>query len=487
MVTFSKNSFIVTTMKNRMKKIHAFCLIALFLLCNGSLQAQQSQYIRDDVAHAVGVLKGIYDDYSTTKAFDIINDVAEKDSDAYAMNVMGLLYMEGIGIEKNGELAISWLDKAGTSGFCDAYHNLGVIYKHGKCNEKQNFKLAYETFLKGALCGSDICRYDVGFMLYKGLGCKQDYHRAFDFFQMAADNDNPHATYMLGLCYRNGYGTEKDEETGMMLLNKVANHGYTAAIEEVMRTKPENSFDDICVSDTLFSSIPPNMPEIITHINDTSLLNGVFEGFVVMYDWSGQHILGEKPVIMKSKRVGEELSGLIVLGTDSVVFTADIMADGSLQFKKSYVNLYERYTFNGKEKYKLNSAALDIWEDRIKGKLSLYSLSQREPERPMYMELYRGIQNGLTAENTNGYIKIAPNPFTDEFKATFKMADNAIAAARIFDKTGTLIWQQSLGALEKGSHEITLCPNVKPGTHVLNISAGKQVLRTIIVKKGGEI
>lgn len=29
------------------------------------------------------------------------------------------------------------------------------------------------------------------------------------------------------------------------------------------------------------------------------------------------------------------------------------------------------------------------------------------------------------------------------------MTDNAIAAARIFDKTGTLIWQQNLGELEK--------------------------------------
>ena len=34
-------------------------------------------------------------------------------------------------------------------------------------------------------------------------------------------------------------------------------------------------------------------------------------------------------------------------------------------------------------------------------------------------------------------------------------------------------------------YQVNLMPNVKKGTYVLNIKAGTQVLRTIIVKKGG--
>ena len=440
----------------------------------------------DEVMHAVGVLKGIYQDYTKEKAVSILLNAAENDTVAYAMNALGLAYMEGIGTEQNAEKAISWLKKAGENGYCDAYHNLGVIYKLGKCGEKQNFTAAYNAFIKGAEAGSDACRYGAGFMLYKGLGCAQDYGKAMELFQTASDNGNVYATYMLGLCYRNGYGTAQDEEQGMELLNQAATLGYSAAIEEMSRKNPENYLSGIIVSDSAFTDIPASMPEIKADVNDTTLLRGKYSGCVVMYDWSGRHVLGEKPVCMSVSRTGEEISGYLLLGTDSVPFKADITAEGSLKFKKSYVSLKERYTFNGKVQYKLDSADLDIWNDRIRGRLSLYSLSQREPERPMFMELYRGAYGKTDNDNTcaNGYIAIAPNPFDSQFDAIFELRENATATARVFDKFGVLIWQQSLGTFEAGKHKVTLSPDIRPGYHVLNISAGKQVLRTIIVKKG---
>ena len=440
----------------------------------------------DEVMHAVGVLKGIYQDYTKEKAVSILLNAAENDTVAYAMNALGLAYMEGIGTEQNAEKAISWLKKAGENGYCDAYHNLGVIYKLGKCGEKQNFTAAYNAFIKGAEAGSDACRYGAGFMLYKGLGCAQDYGKAMELFQTASDNGNVYATYMLGLCYRNGYGTAQDEEQGMELLNQAATLGYSAAIEEMSRKNPENYLSGIIVSDSAFTDIPASMPEIKADVNDTTLLRGKYSGCVVMYDWSGRHVLGEKPVCMSVSRTGEEISGYLLLGTDSVPFKADITAEGSLKFKKSYVSLKERYTFNGKVQYKLDSADLDIWNDRIRGRLSLYSLSQREPERPMFMELYRGAYGKTDNDNTcaNGYIAIAPNPFDSQFDAIFELRENATATARVFDKFGVLIWQQSLGTFEAGKHRVTLSPDIRPGYHVLNISAGKQVLRTIIVKKG---
>ena len=440
----------------------------------------------DEVMHAVGVLKGIYQDYTKEKAVSILLNAAENDTVAYAMNALGLAYMEGIGTEQNAEKAISWLKKAGENGYCDAYHNLGVIYKLGKCGEKQNFTAAYNAFIKGAEAGSDACRYGAGFMLYKGLGCAQDYGKAMELFQTASDNGNVYATYMFGLCYRNGYGTAQDEEQGMELLNQAATLGYSAAIEEMSRKNPENYLSGIIVSDSAFTDIPASMPEIKADVNDTTLLRGKYSGCVVMYDWSGRHVLGEKPVCMSVSRTGEEISGYLLLGTDSVPFKADITAEGSLKFKKSYVSLKERYTFNGKVQYRLDSADLDIWNDRIRGRLSLYSLSQREPERPMFMELYRGAYGKTDNDNTcaNGYIAIAPNPFDSQFDAIFELRENATATARVFDKFGVLIWQQSLGTFEAGKHKVTLSPDIRPGYHVLNISAGKQVLRTIIVKKG---
>lgn len=292
-------------------------------------------------------------------------------------------------------------------------------------------------------------------------------------------------TYMLGLCYRNGYGTPRDEEKGMELLEKSATLGYSAAIEELMRATPENSLTDIKVSDSIFANIPASMPNIHADINDTTLLRGQYSGFIVMYDWSGQHVIGERPVTMNIGRNENDVFGYLVLGTDSVPFKADVSSDGSLIFKKSYASLDERYTFGKKMKYRLSNANLDIWKDKIHSSLNLYSLSLREPERPMYMELYRGGYVSTDKVNAYGRITISPNPFDSQFDAVFELVDNADAVARIFDKSGVAVWHQELGNLEAGNHRISLSPNIKPDSYVLNISAGKQILRTIIVKKGG--
>ncbi len=38
--------------------------------------------------------------------------------------------------------------------------------------------------------------------------------------------------------------------------------------------------------------------------------------------------------------------------------------------------------------------------------------------------------------------------------------------------------------MSAGKHDAAIAPQIKDGTYVLNIKAGKQILRAIIVKKG---
>src|SRR5574344_793282 len=125
-------------------------LTFMMLMYTVSSYADTARTDNDAIMHAAGVLKGIYEDYSKEKAISILQDAAENDTTAYAMNVLGLLYMEGIGTERNIEKAVYWLNKAGECGFHNAYHNLGVIYKLGKHGEKQDFTAAYNAFTKGA-------------------------------------------------------------------------------------------------------------------------------------------------------------------------------------------------------------------------------------------------------------------------------------------------------------------------------------------------
>lgn len=466
--------------------LSAIVLLQLFMVI--SMKADSTHHTEDYARYAVGVLKGIFCDYSDEEAVNILRDAAEKDTMAYAMNALGLIYLNGIGIPKDISKSIYWLEEAGNHGVADAFHNLGAIYKEGKYGVGQDFVKAYNAFLKGAQMESRVCCYDAGYMLYKGLGCEQNYSKSIELFEDAARKGHGGAMYMLGLCYRNGYGTTQDEDKGMEIISKAADLGYSAAMEELQRPYPENCLHDVLMSDNDEAQVPPCMPEINSNLNDTTLFRGNYAGFLITYDWSGKYILAEKPVTMSVKRRGNEIFGEISIGEDKIPFTADIQADGTLQYKKSYADLKERYTKNGKVRYRLDYAKLDIWKDKIMGKISIYSLSHREPEKPMYIELSRKDCQIPTGGGIDGFnqIIVSPNPFSSQLRAILELVESSNVSIRIFDKYGVVVWQQNMGYMEKGKHTLHLLPNLTNGYYIMNISAGKQVMRTIIINEGGK-
>lgn len=456
--------------------------ISLMLFYVLPTKGNQICHTEDYVRHAVGVLKGIFSDYNKERAVYILHEAAEQDSMPYAMNALGLVYLEGVGVKKNAPEALYWLEEAGKHGIVDAYHNIGAVYKEGRSGIKQDFAKAYDAFSRGAALGSKACNYDAGFMLYKGLGCEQSYAEAIKLFEVAANKGHSGALYMLGLCYRNGYGTSQDERKAIEILSKAAEYGFSAAIEELERQYPENylhisGYDNI--------GIPLCMPEINNELNDTTLFDGDYEGYLVVYDWSGEFILKEMPVKMFVSRNGDEASGNISIAEYDIPFAANILDDCTLKFKDCFVSLKERYTRKGKVKYKLNYAKLDIWEDEIKGELSLYSLNHREPEKPMYIQLRRSNSSKQTNSKFNR-ISVTPNPFISVINADIELEGACNVATRIFDKYGMLVFQQDMGFLEKGKQRISLSPNLKAGYYVLNITADKQILRTIIINEGGK-
>ena len=82
-------------------------------------------------------------------------------------------------------------------------------------------------------------------------------------------------------------------------------------------------------------------------------------------------------------------------------------------------------------------------------------------------------------------IVASPNPFSASFEAMYELAGRAEAKVRVFNQLGVMVWSDALGTLDAGKHSLSITPNIPDGTYVLNIAAGRQIFRTIIVKKGG--
>lgn len=470
----------VKKVKEKIRNYSSYFGLALMFSLSVSTTAY-GQGEKSAIRHAVRILKGLDEDESKEWAISILEHSANKDSSAYAMNCLGVAYMAGIGVAPDSVHAISYLESAGQHGYLNAYHNLGVIFKYSKCGVKQDFKKAFRYFSVGAKMGAVSCMYDTGYMLYKGLGCNQNYAEAVKYFQIASESQHCPSMYMLGLCYRNGFGVGKDTILAKSFLNRAAIMGYKKAEEELCRPHEETYMFEQFENESLLSGLPIVSPTI----NDTSLIAGNYNGCLVMYDWSGKYLIGEKPMAMSVNKIGTEVKGQISVGNDTIPFKASIATDNSLNFKSGNLKLHERYTTSGAVRYRLDNIVYDVWNEKIRGRLNLYSLYHKEPERPLYFELHRNGQTTNNFDSISQTIFVTPNPFEYSCDVIINLMESSDVQVRIYNISGLPVWQQNFCNVDSGFQYLHISPDIKPGKYVINVKAGKQFFHSLITKKGG--
>lgn len=434
------------------------------------------------VDKAIQVLQEIDTTYSKCDAINILYEIADNGHNKEAMNALGVAYAKGLGVAIDSSQVRLWFEKAGENGYSLAYHNLGMTYKYGKSGFKQDFHNATSCFKKGADKGSLLCSYDYAFMLYKGLGCQQNYSEAVCYFSKAAEQLHAPSLYMLGLCYRNGFGVEKDVERGLSYLHRAEVLGFGAALEELRRENAESESDPYME----YNNLPLSMPNITTEFTETHSLIGVYEGVLVQYDWSGQYIIGEKPIKMNIAMEDGGLTGLFSVNGKDTYYHANMTHDGRLRFNKGAIVMEERYTGVNGVAYRLENADFNVWNDKLVGRLNLYSEKLKEPERPIYLELYKTTDT-QQLKFADGSIMISPNPFNNQFIANFELIEDVPSVeVRMYNNSGVQVFKKVFGFMQKGNNTLVITPLLRRGTYVLNIKAGSQVLRRVVVKRGGE-
>ena len=124
------------------------------------------------------------------------------------------------------------------SGNVLAIHDLGKLYSTDKRGEKDMEKSQryYSEALKGFLeiepTASKLksyVQYRIGKMYCYGLGTKQDYFQAFDWFLKSAEQGNRFAQFSLANLYYYGNGVEKDLSQAFLWYQKSASQGQPYA------------------------------------------------------------------------------------------------------------------------------------------------------------------------------------------------------------------------------------------------------------------
>lgn len=476
-------------LKKRKTRLLADVLLASSFLFQSPVSAQEespSPDGKDEWRQAVYVLKGM--DTSRTKewAVEFLESTLAEEKDAFVLNVLSVAYLHGLGTEPDTLKAISYMEQSGENGYAPAYHNLGAYYKLAP-RDRQDFKKAYEAFCKGAEAGFPSCQYDKGFMLYKGLGCEQNYAAAVEEFQKAADDEHRSALFMLGLCYRNGYGVDVDEERAKILFERGAKLGSKDAMEELLNSKPENDPDRKSKFISRDMAVPDNMPEIEPYVPDNkNNLAGHYNGMLVTYDWSGEYVISERKISLDMAVNEDKATGLWLMDNDTIPFTARVSKNGELVFDSVEVSMYDRYSRTYSARYCFDKVDISYISDMISGRLRLYSLDEQEPERPMYVCLQKSgaFDGDDMAKDDNSRIYSYPNPFVSQVTLHFEL-DNDVKSAKIcvYSRTGILRQSYSLGALSAGACSYTIMPDLSEDVYVVHVVADGHVYETVIFRK----
>lgn len=446
-----------------------------------TVQPAAAQVTKDDVAEAVDVLKGNSISHTSEWAFRILQDAEDESIRPEARNALGVAYLKGLGVEKDSAMAVKYFEEAGKCGYASAYYNLGLIMK-GAPYGKQDFTKALGYFEEGARLGALNCCYLAGYMYYKGLGCRQDYSRAVEYFLKDEKGISLSCQYMLGLCYRNGFGVEKDDRKADGYLRKAALGNYRFAIEETLRENAEVE-PPVRLSDS-DADTPESMPDVEAFIDRSTDLSGTYSGIIVTYDWSGAQVVREESLSVSFRKTGDSYSGIWIQGTDTLAVNAGIGTDGILRFEDSRMFIKDRYLEGSRIESLFQDASLALLGPSLTGGLRLYSLTEREPQRPMYLSLTR-VQDD-TGGNASAGCHMAAYPVAGSSQIEVHLRlprDIGNAALYLSDQSGLPVRSYSLGALGSGEHRFTISTNLRNGLYVVSMKADDLRGHTTIMLK----
>ncbi len=138
--------------------------------------------------------------------------------DPEAMVQLALRYSYGIGVEENPKLNNKLYERAAKAGYGTA---IGVCAANGwGCAE--NPQLAFSSIEKACPKGDLTAIRSLGRFYLEGIGCRKDEARGFTLYQKAAIAEDPVARYVLAKAYLSGRGTERDLVKAVQLLQPIA-------------------------------------------------------------------------------------------------------------------------------------------------------------------------------------------------------------------------------------------------------------------------
>lgn len=226
--------------------------------------AKSSGYTAAQVLEAELYLTDGYPGKDESTAFRKFKALADAGDDSYnTYTQIAIMYLGGIGTEKNETLGVSYLKKAydmkqaghsqwGFLQLSEPEIYLGICYRSGIGVTKDTQKaISYlekdnSYFNNGAAMIAEIYFEGEGNVAQNLEAAAKYAHKVIDHSATDADGDtivfNPEAYYVLGKCCIDGVGGEpKNEAKGMRYITMAAENGHDAALDMVNKIESEKA------------------------------------------------------------------------------------------------------------------------------------------------------------------------------------------------------------------------------------------------------
>jgi TPR repeat protein len=157
---------------------------------------------------------------------------------------IGSLYLDGRGVPKDDQTALSWFRKASNLGNASGQAYLGLVYESGR-NVPKDAVIAASWYRKAAEQGNAFAQTNLGSLYATGTGVPKSETQAVDWLRKAADQGFPRAQFLLGFMYENGGGVARDTAQALDWYRKAAGQGNVAAKEALENLTAQRDPDDV--------------------------------------------------------------------------------------------------------------------------------------------------------------------------------------------------------------------------------------------------
>jgi TPR repeat protein len=159
-------------------------------------------------------------DYAT--AFEELKSFA-KEGNPDAMNMVGQMYENGWGVDKDIEKARRFYNRGASLGHMDSVNSLRSL-------KNEEYKVELTTVQPSAEAGNPEAQNRLGEMAEFGYGMPRNPDKAIEWYLKAADQGSVTAQHNIGRSYNFGTGVEQNFAEAERWYRKAAEQGHTDAM-----------------------------------------------------------------------------------------------------------------------------------------------------------------------------------------------------------------------------------------------------------------